>query len=177
MVTERSRSVWISVGERRHSVIRVVTSPLPGVLVVAAAISAEVRSVVVAALPVVEVAVSVEEVEVDGVVVVEDELEGVLEAMEPLPLSEPEAEPERLPLVVDVELSREVEAFDESDATVELLLGEVDEALLGEVDEVLLVELGLLVEELLKPLLDEALGVVAAMLLSDEDEEERLLCA
>lgn len=146
--------------------IRVVTSPLPDVLVVAEAMSAEVRSVVVAALLVLLVVASVEGVEVDGVVEVADELAGVVEATE-LPLN-PEDAVEGVVALLLVELSRVVE---ESAATVELLLGVVeDEVLLGE-------ELGLLdVDALLKSLLAvEVLGVVAATLAVEDVDAVRLL--
>lgn len=48
IVTERSRSAWISLPERRHSVMRVLRSLWLLVPVVAAAISVELRSVVLA---------------------------------------------------------------------------------------------------------------------------------
>jgi hypothetical protein len=67
MVTPRSRSVWISAGERRHSVMRVVTS----VFALAEAMSVELVPVVL--LPLAPVAVLVSEVLPEPVVLPEEE--------------------------------------------------------------------------------------------------------
>jgi hypothetical protein len=76
MVTPRSRSVWISAGERRHSVMRVVTS----VFALAEAMSVELVPVVL--LPLAPVAVLVSEALPEPVVLL-PEVEPVVPAMLP----------------------------------------------------------------------------------------------
>lgn len=171
IVTERSRSLWISVGERRHSVMRVVTSAVLAAPVVADAMSAELRLVVLVA-PVL--------VSLDGVVLVEDEGEvlelledeGVVEATEPLALEVEELGVVVLLLgVVLVEVSREV-----SDATLEPLPGAVVEVVeplplteLNEPEELVEDELGVVDAAELLGLVEEVLllGVVEVLLLGE----------